>query len=624
MSAKKLTLQVGKRGLKTLASDAIKDDFMRGLIELVTNADDSYSRLEMKKQATVGKIEISLLRRTRTGPTVLVVSDLAEGMDAAAMEQSVGLYGEDTSGESGRGIFGMGLKDTVNAFGDGAIVSIKDGKLYRCVLRNLNDLTIEESKVVTAADRRIYKIPANGTRVEVTITNSKIRIPQMDNLRRQIQTHVCLRPILTDPKRTVVLKELNSASEIILRYEEPAGEILVEKDLDLEGYPHKKAHLVIKKANGEEALSQQGSYRTGGVLIVSRRSAHQATLFGFDEEHYAGKLFGSLRCDSLYELQNQGELVVRRNRDGLDLDHPFSRVLWKSAKHEIALVIQKQKEQAEKERRAIENEETRKRFQEAVKDLNKIANQELEEIGGLGSGGGTRPIVSRPPLNGFEFIPDNYRVLVAERQKLKLKVQVDEVIKPGDLMQIGTDLEGIAVITPNVLVPSFKDPVAPQTVEIEVEGIQHGASGFVTATCKTKTAKAHIEVISEKRTRESHPRGGLFKDIKYCQEADNPQRARFERSSGIIFINTVAPSVALYLEPDGTRQGEAQVCVLVAELVTELACQEIAREKSATKMLDVPPGVERVDALINEFTRLKDQCGAIIHKALVNPKFRRK
>lgn len=116
-----------------------------------------------------------------------------------------------------------------------------------------------------------------------------------------------------------------------------------------------------------------------------------------------------------------------------------------------------------------------------------------------------------------------------------------------------------------------------------------------------------MEVVSEKHTKTHHPRGGLFKEIKY-EQTESFQRARFERSSGIIWINTASPSVSLYLEADGRNQGQAQDRVLTAELVTELACQEIAREKRAGKSLDIPPGVEEFDAVINYSNRLKDQC----------------
>lgn len=152
MVAERLTLQMGKRGFKTVADDAIKNDFMKGLVELITNGDDSYCNIEKSGATSAGRIEISLIRKTRTDQSVLRVKDIAEGMDEARMKEAIGKYGEETSGEMGRGVFGMGLKDTINALGKGSISSIKDGRLYRCVLRDYTELLVYPPRTVPRRD----------------------------------------------------------------------------------------------------------------------------------------------------------------------------------------------------------------------------------------------------------------------------------------------------------------------------------------------------------------------------------------------------------------------------------------------------------------------------------------
>jgi sensor histidine kinase regulating citrate/malate metabolism len=114
-----------------MADQAIRHDLLKGLIELITNSDDSYARLERNGAKADGRIELEVNRRTRTKSTVIRVIDWAEGMNDDELERNVD-YGEDTSGQSGRGVFGMGLKDTIIAFGgEGTITSFKDGKTYR-------------------------------------------------------------------------------------------------------------------------------------------------------------------------------------------------------------------------------------------------------------------------------------------------------------------------------------------------------------------------------------------------------------------------------------------------------------------------------------------------------------
>jgi len=127
MLVKKGKIQVGTRGLRMLAKQAV-DSLEKGLIELLTNSDESYHRLEKNNQVVSGKIEIIIERHTKTKPTIVEIIDYAEGMDAEEMKKCIGEYGEDTSRGGGRGVFEMGLKDTLIAFGSGEVVSFKHQK----------------------------------------------------------------------------------------------------------------------------------------------------------------------------------------------------------------------------------------------------------------------------------------------------------------------------------------------------------------------------------------------------------------------------------------------------------------------------------------------------------------
>jgi hypothetical protein len=130
-------------------------------------------------------------------------------------------------------------------------------------------------------------------------------------------------------------------------------------------------------------------------------------------------------------------------------------------------------------------------------------------------------------------------------------------------------------------------------------------------------------VVSSKIQRDP-PSGGLFKEIKYEVNDESPLRVRFDRQTGIIWINTVEPSVELYFGSDGTGQEEAQNQCLVAELVAQVACEEIAREKRAKGKLEPPAGVKELDAFFDYINKLRIQNAGVIHKLLVNPKYRRK
>jgi translation initiation factor 1 (eIF-1/SUI1) len=60
----------------------------RGLVELVTNSDDSYCNLEDEGKRTSGKIRIEIERRKTGQPSTVIVLDKAEGMNRLEMYQT--------------------------------------------------------------------------------------------------------------------------------------------------------------------------------------------------------------------------------------------------------------------------------------------------------------------------------------------------------------------------------------------------------------------------------------------------------------------------------------------------------------------------------------------------------
>jgi hypothetical protein len=116
------------------ADQAIRKDITRALVELITNANDSYHRLEDANTASAGRIIIEIQRRFND--SLLRVHDNAEGFNEADMDLKVGNYGEATSGfqegHSVRGLWGRGLKDAFFGLGRGNVCSIRDGTFYRC------------------------------------------------------------------------------------------------------------------------------------------------------------------------------------------------------------------------------------------------------------------------------------------------------------------------------------------------------------------------------------------------------------------------------------------------------------------------------------------------------------
>src|SRR5664280_1572685 len=100
----------GPRAFRQDASNAMKGDIVRALIELITNSDDAYG------DDPRGKIRIDVEHR-RSAPWEIRVRDRARGMRKARMATAIGDIGLRTSGfeEGGRvrGNLGRGAKDSL-------------------------------------------------------------------------------------------------------------------------------------------------------------------------------------------------------------------------------------------------------------------------------------------------------------------------------------------------------------------------------------------------------------------------------------------------------------------------------------------------------------------------------
>lgn len=170
------------------AESAMRDDITRGLVELITNADDSYGELERNGLTTSGKILIEIERRRKSKNTTVKISDRAEGMRLEEMVNKLRRVGGITShfleakGVKTRGLMGRGSKECV-VFGVLTFKSIKDSVYSEVVLKKPATFVPIAERNATESDRIKLNIPRrNGTVVELEIEP-----------RFQIPSHLCFR-----------------------------------------------------------------------------------------------------------------------------------------------------------------------------------------------------------------------------------------------------------------------------------------------------------------------------------------------------------------------------------------------------------------------------------------------
>ena len=81
-------------------------------------------------------------------------------------------------------------------------------------------------------------------------------------------------------------------------------------------------------------------------------------------------------------------------------------------------------------------------------------------------------------------------------------------------------------------------------------------------------------------------------------------------------IATAAPSVKIYLDKQNRLDTTVEGQVLLAELITEAVCREIARSGVERGRFLAPDGAE-ADAIHNHFIRLQNRYAHLIHEYIV-------
>ena len=354
-------LRSGRRYKRQNMERAMRGKIERGLVELITNSDDSYRNLEDEGKQTSGKIRIEIERRKMGQPSTVIVRDKAEGMDRVEMYQKLGGLGERTSGfEKGkprRGLHGRGARD-VAAFGTVHFESIKEDEYNHLIIPpSLKCRFVEpHPRKVTSEIRKKLGIPkGNGTVVTIEV-ESRFRIPQHETLLKDFSRYYSLRDLFSNPRREVTLVDLNKKREDPLRYKYPSGELVYDGEIVIPDYPKAKAHLVIYKhpTPFEQGTLTLAPYREG-ILVKSAAAIHDCTYFGLESEAVCWRLTGQLYCEYIDQLireyddreeanpdnpnhpANNLQRLLDPFRDGLILEHPFVRALYKKCKETLRI-----------------------------------------------------------------------------------------------------------------------------------------------------------------------------------------------------------------------------------------------------------------------------------------------
>ena len=467
--------------------------------------------------------------------------------------------------------------------------------------------------------------------MEIVISRPEIRIPQFDTLRRMLEKHFELRAIMSNGNRSVVLRDLDSRGkikkEVALQYKAPIGDRVLDKELNVPGFSA-KVHVQVYRSDVPLSMpSEEGEYADGGLLIMSQHVVLALTLLKFENNEYAARFYGTVTCDYLHALLKADEPVLTATRDGINWKHKFTKALKELIESELSPLVDEERKRAQAEEQTTISKKLRERLNTALEQLNSIATSELGKLtGGMGDNGENGEQPPFIPASGFGFVPEYVLIQTSKAASLTLRAAVPDKLDAGTLVTIESSSPEVTILTPQVVIQPREDFTGVGQARVELEGRQVGTEAIITARVSGLKCEALVKVISKKEPsplpEHEKKKGGLFRDVKFDPRAEPKQRVHFDREKSQIVIATKAASVAAYFDESGKGHEEPQGQVLLAELITEAVCREIAR-RGVENFNFISVANAEADAIQREYIRLQNQYAHRVHACFVDRQYRR-
>jgi hypothetical protein len=201
------------------------------------------------------------------------------------------------------------------------------------------------------------------------------------------------------------------------------------------------------------------------------------------------------------------------------------------------------------------------------------------------------PPAPLPPAE-FEFEKPRYRVGWTKSKNLTLRAPIN-VMPAGSVVNVSSSAPGIVVLTGQVTM-SLDIAVGYLTGQVRIEGRALGAEGTLRARRDDLTAECRVLVANEEegpslRFEIADKDGGKYRAL--WEEREDPAGGERIR---ILEIQGRHPALRHYLggAPEFPGQNDPWTRLILAEIVTDNVCREIARRVDAIRSPDERPDAE--------------------------------
>jgi len=556
------------------------------IVELVTNSDDSYKRLE--QEGVEGRIIIRVRRLKYSKCEKLEVIDFAEGMDKEQLKKALKFAGEASGFEEGksvRGLFGRGLKEAILALGKGEIYTIKDDKLSKAILwagpKGGKYRPPKDSHTPSEEEREeLGIIEGNGTVVRITVTNEKIKCPDRKTFLPQIINHYALRDSNLPTDRKVIL-EFESPEKKGLKYRcpisytTPKGKKIVEQSIKIPDYGD-NVEIKIYESDEELESPYNNPFARAGLLIKTSGAILDNQLFRYQSEKAGYFFFGEVIWPDLAARLRKGETLLDLNRVGIEWRHEVCQSLQNEIEKILEPLIEKKKKQIEIKPSTPPAEKVEKLNKDICSLLNRLAKKHMSEPPSgneLSDGEETKikTLTIKPSYANIEINKERYFSIYAPKDILNSASVYYQA-------EVDSNNIHIQVLDPIVKLNSYSKFLNIYYGRFRIIGRIDGEEA--TITCKLgshkATAIARVAPPGKIGKRKERPKGGFFHDIKPDPEENPDQRARYDKNAGVIWIYVKFPGLIKYFE-DNLNFKSDESKTMYAELVGEAFCEFTAR-----------------------------------------------
>ena len=455
-SKEKTRVTYQERAYRQDTEQAIKNNPYLALIELITNSDDNMGE-------SLGEIEVAVWGAGK--PWFLSVTDNASGIPASEIRHKLVDLASRTSGSErgklARGNRGRGARD-VPALGGAVWLTVHKGVFTQLSIDRNGNVEISESVKVTPAiaqELADVGLGKHGTRVVVQCTTAPHL--QYEAMRKKLTNLVALRAIMADKRRKVILRYGDRMPER-LQFTEPPRKLIEKFTFPVPGYAD-KATLTLCESSKPFDEAPGDLARVGGIILTSRRSVHESTLFDFDGNAYAQRLSGDLRWDRIDKLAKEYDdeedahrahppsnpfPIIKRSREGLEATHPAYVALKKAVMPILAQQV-KRLEAESKAAPAQESDETRRRLRELGNVLGDYWMQKNEELADPedlegGSGKNTAPL---------RIVPPRKRIGPGETASFSVEARHESTLPPESvaLTVVASEPDGVVKLSTHTL-----------------------------------------------------------------------------------------------------------------------------------------------------------------------------